>query len=851
MKQKPAAGQTKACNSGFFDTAAFKLSPTERGTVTALEPKGALGYSGAGSAVTTAKPRELPLNSRNSSMRRHKPARNSVWGKLAFWVFGFCFCFTWTRVSLAQSGDNMATPGVIGEPAPTKSAVPSPTALPTSEVEAARDLTIVGIDVAGNRRVTSQDILTYMHERVNDAFVPERLSQDVRELWNSGFFDDVEVDLERSDAGVRLRFTVRERANVTLVEIEGNDEIDDDDIQEAIELKANTILSYPAINRSVQKIRDMYAEKGYFLSEVNSEVVPLRNNEVRVRFNVRENSQVSVRRVNFLGNEHISDEELRDAMITGNGGLLAFGSGGVFRQDAFERDVTMVSALYYDRGYLQVSVATPRIMLTPDRSGIEVTLAIDEGPRFRIRELRVYEKGPDGREVDPIGGRRNLRMMIHAESGDYFNRAALMDDLQKIRTLYRDHGYANVEANPETRLDAETHEVDVIVPVVRGVLVHFERIEFRGNSKTRDKVIRRELEIAEGDTFSETNLETSRKRVTALGYFERVDVSTEQGSSPDKMNVYIEVGERPTGTFQIGAGFSSIENFIATAQIQQANLFGGGQSLALQAQVSGLRQLVNLRFFEPYFLDSRFNASIELYDQLFRYTDFSQGRRGASLTLGYPLIMPRLYASLTYVGEEVSVSTDTQSPFFGSSTALSVFRRLPLANLFNDGFTSALRPALTYDSRDNRLFPTAGIYLRASTELADSVFGSHNQYLRHQFTGSILLPAYRVMARVQAQYGGRARHEPFPGRGADIRAHVLGRHLRCPGLPVPFNRAANSVDLVYGSQQPSLAQWCQHRRQLELLPKRRTRVFDIRRGWHQGCRVHGCGQRLESRAQLL
>ncbi len=369
-----------------------------------------------------------------------------------------------------------------------------------------------------------------------------------------------------------------------------------------------------------------------------------------------------------------------------------------------------------------------------------MTLAIDEGPRFRIRELRVYEKGPDGQEVEPIGGRRNLRMMVHAEPGDYFNRAALMDDLQKIRSLYRDHGFANVEANPETRLDAETHEVDVIVPVVRGPLVHFERIEFRGNSKTRDKVLRRELEIAEGETFSESKLESSRKRVTALGYFERVDVSTEQGSAPDKMNVYMEVGERPTGTFQIGAGFSSIENFIATAQIQQANLFGGGQSLALQAQVSGLRQLVNLRFFEPYFLDSKFNASIELYDQLFRYTDFSQGRLGSSLTLGYPLIAPRLYASLTYIGEEVSVLTQTTSPFFGTSTALSVFRRLPLANLFNDGFTSAFRPALTYDSRDNRLFPTGGVYLRVSTELADSVFGSHNQYLRNQFTGRFYYP---------------------------------------------------------------------------------------------------------------
>src|SRR5664279_4357677 len=747
MKQQATALRARPSNTDSCDTRAGNLTPVNGCSATALEPERALGYAGAvtGGGRASARPRDCPLPSQKSSMQFHRPAYHRSWGNLACRVFGWCLVLTWTQLTSAQTSDvtlHADAKSDLSPAAQTEPSVPTSAPLPASEVEAARDLTIVGINIAGNRRVTSQDILTYLHERVSDAFLPERLSQDVRELWNSGFFDDVEVDLERSDAGVKLRFTVRERANVTLVEIEGNEEIDDDDIQEAIELKANTILSYPAINRSVQKIRDMYAEKGFFLSEVDSDVIPQRNNEVRVRLNVHENSQVSVRRVNFLGNEHLSNEELRDAMITGNGGLLSFGSGGVFRQDAFERDVTMVSALYYDKGFLQVSVATPRIMLTPDRSGIEVTLAIDEGPRFRIRELRVYEKGADGREVEPINGRRNLRMMIHTESGEYFNRAALMDDLQKIRTLYRDHGYANVEANPETRLDAETHEVDVIVLVVRGPLVHSERIEFRGNSKTRDKVLRREVEIAEGETFSESKLESSRKRVTALGYFERVDVYPEQGSAPDKMNVYFEVGERPTGTFQIGAGFSSIENFIATAQVQQANLFGGGQSLALQAQVSGLRQLVNLRFFEPYFLDSKFNASIELYDQLFRYTDFSQGRLGGSLTLGYPLIAPRLYASMTYVGEQVSVSTNTQSKFFDSSTALSVFRRLPLANLFNDGFTSAFRPALTYDSRDNRLFPSAGMYLRASTEFADSFFGSHNQYVRNQLTGRFYYPVW-------------------------------------------------------------------------------------------------------------
>jgi len=617
---------------------------------------------------------------------------------------------------------------------------PSAPPLPQSEAELARGLPILRIVVAGNRRITPEDVVTYLRERTGQEFAPELLTQDVRELYGSGFFDDIEVDLERLEEGVVLRFVVRERPSVNAVTFEGNSELEKDDLKEGIELKANTILSPPAIRRSIQKIRDMYAEKGYFLAEVESETIPQKNNEVEVKFKIREQGQVSVKRVTFIGNESIPTEELRSLMFIGNPGLLAFGSGGPFRQDAFERDIAVISAMYYDRGFLAVSVSTPRVMLTPDRTGIEIAITIEEGPRYKIRQLRVYERGEGGKEVEPIGGRRDLRMMVRAKTGDFFNRAALLEDLQAIRTLYRDNGYANVDANPQTQLDPATNEVDVIVPVERGPLVHFERIEMRGNAKTRDKVIRRELEVFEGGLFQETKLEKSKRRVTALGYFERVDVSMEQGSAPDKMNVYIEVAERPTGTFQVGAGFSSVENFIATAQIQQANLFGNGQSLSLQGQFSSLRQLVNIHFFEPYFLDSKFNASIDLYDQQRYYRDFAQASLGGGLTFGYPLIAPELYASISYTGERDTVSTDRQPPLLGTSTSISVFQRLPLANLFNDGFTSSIRPGLTYDTRDNRLFPTSGVYLAASTELAGKYLGSENEFIRHKVTGRFYYP---------------------------------------------------------------------------------------------------------------
>ncbi|HRG98722.1 MAG TPA: outer membrane protein assembly factor BamA, partial [Polyangiaceae bacterium] len=519
----------------------------------------------------------------------------------------------------ADAATSVADAGPAGDAGPSTatplSAAPVAPAirLPLTEAEKAAGAPILAIDVSGNRRVARDDVMTYLRLRPGQAFRPELLSSDVRALWDSGFFDDIEVDLTRSDRGVSLRFLVRERPNVKSVEFEGNSEIENDKLQEAVEVKANTILSVPAVRRSVQKIKDAYAEKGYFLADVESTVDAERDNEVVVRFKIAEHSPVTVRRVTFIGNYTVPDAELREGMQTGNAGFFSFGSGGPYRQDVFERDVLMLNALYYDKGYMNVQVGTPRVMLTPDREGIEITVTIHEGPRFKIRQLKVFERDADGKEVEPIGGRKALRQLVKAKSGDFFNRAELVKDLTAVRLLYRDAGYANVEADPETELDPVHREVDIVIPIRRGPLVHVERIEIKGNTKTRDKVLRREMEIEEGQLFSETKMEDSKRRMTALGYFERVDVSTQQGSTPDKIQITFEVTERPTGTFQVGAGFSSVENFIATAQVQQANLFGNGQSLALQAQISGLRQLISIRFFEPYFLDSDWSASTELY----------------------------------------------------------------------------------------------------------------------------------------------------------------------------------------------------------------------------------------------
>ncbi|HSC89542.1 MAG TPA: outer membrane protein assembly factor BamA [Polyangiaceae bacterium] len=680
--------------------------------------------------------------------------------------------------------------------------------LPDTDMEAAQGLPVQVIEITGLRRIAPTDVQGYMKLKAGLPFDAGDLRRDVRAIWRSGSFEDLEVDLRVTSAGVSLRLHVKERATVSALEFDGNEEIDDDDLTEALEVKVDSVLSRPALGRAVQKIRDMYAEKGYFLAEARFEIVQGRNNTVTVKFIVKENTQVTVKRVTFIGNRGISTAELKGLMLTGNPGIMGFGSGGPFRQDMFERDIAMISATYYDRGYLQVSVSTPRVMLTPDKSGIEVSITIDEGPRFKIRQLRVFEMGPDGQEVEPIGGRRALRLMVRAESGDYFNRAQLLEDIGLIRSLYRDEGYANVLAEPQTQVDAMTREVDVVIPVVRGPVVYFERIEMRGNPKTRDRVIRRELEIVEGQRYSETGINRSRARVTALGFFERVDISTEQGSAPDRLTVYVDVTEKPTGTFQVGAGFSSIENFIATAQVQQANLFGNGQNISLQAQISGIRQLINLRFVEPYFLESRFSASIDLFDQLRAYTDFTQRSRGGALTFGYPLVVPTVNVALTYSATLDEVSTGNNSTLLGGTTnRVSAFNQLPLANLFQYGVTSSIRPSISFDTRDNRLFPTSGVYLNLSTELATKVLASENEFIRNKWTGRFYVPIWKgLVFKMNTEAGMVTSPNPagvpifarfFLGGILDLRGFLF-RSVG-PRMPLTQSTDPNSAPITNGA----------------------------------------------------
>jgi outer membrane protein insertion porin family len=580
------------------------------------------------------------------------------------------------------------------------------------------------VQFRGNRKVEDDAIRVNLASRVGSRLDPERLRQDIRSMWRMGFFEDVVVEAVPTDTGgVIVTFAVKEKSSIRKVLISGNKELGLDKINEVLNLKRDTILEISKVKQNRDKIHDLYVEKGYYLASVDYDVRPVNESEVDVWYIVNEHSKVEIREVSFIGNKEIADDELRGIIATRKGGALAFLSdAGIYQEEAFERDLLIIMAYYYDRGFLNVKIGTPQIRLSRDKRYMYLSIPIEEGPVFRIGNIKF--KG------DLIGDEAGYHERLTVAKGEKFNRSKVGADINRLSNFYKDKGYAYANITPLTNVDLETRIVDLSFEISQGKKVFIERISVRGNSKTRDKVIRREMKISEGESYSQRNIDESQRRITALGFFEKVDISTQRGSSDEFIEINVEVSERPTGTFQVGAGFSSVENFIAQAQISQNNLFGRGQTLTLQAQVSGLRQLFLLRFVEPYFFDTSWTFAFDLYNQNRAFGTFARNAYGFNITWGYQLAWEsRVF--LTYKLENVSVSTGT-SLLSEFGAVREPVEAQSVANLFRGGRTSSLRASYTYDSRDNRLFPTAGWHANAFVEVADDPYtGSENTFVRY------------------------------------------------------------------------------------------------------------------------
>lgn len=580
-----------------------------------------------------------------------------------------------------QAEKGAATPPVATPGPKTTGGVP-PTLLDGAAKPAELSLEVVRVHFRGNRKVEDDALRVNLRTVPGVILTQDMLRDDVRTIWQMGFFEDVQVETNTISGGVVVIFVLKEKPSIRKIYVSGHDDVGLSKINEILDIKKEQILDPAKVKKNVEKIRELYVQRGFYMAEVTHELVREGTSEVDVYFRIRENSKVEVRRVNFVGNKGASDDDLRGVMLTQPGDLLSFvTSSGTYREDMFQRDIILIQSYYYDRGFINVKIGDPLLELSPDKRSLYITISVEEGLQYKLGKIDV--------RGDLIDDRDFYLARLQVKRGEVFNRSKLTQDMQDLTEHYKDKGYAYVNPTPNTTVDEKNRIVDVIFDIQKGSQVSFERINIRGNTKTRDKVIRREMRVSEGETYNQSRLDVSKRRINQLGFFDRVDVSTKRGSADDQMEVNVEVTERQTGAFQIGAGFSSVESFIAQAQVSQNNLFGRGQMLTLQAQISGIRQLFLLQFEDPYFLDTNWTFGFNLFNQQRYYPDFTRRTKGFGLTWGY-LLADDLRVFLNYTLQDMGVSTSGRSSFF-SGGQRSPLPAGSLANLLRSGITSSWR----------------------------------------------------------------------------------------------------------------------------------------------------------------
>ena len=650
---------------------------------------------------------------------------------------------------------------------------------------------IIEIVVEGLTRVDPEAALNATTLTAPGFFDHAAARADLEQIWRTGLFADVRLEAEPHADGVRLIWGVRERPTVHQVRLVGRDALSEDDLMEVVDIKNNSILDMKAAKRSAAKLRDLYLTRGHTLAEVEARVVPWEGGAagqaVDVVFHISENAKVRVEQIMFIGNHAVSAADLRAGMQTREGNELSFvTSSGTFREEDFQTDLMRLQALYYDRGYVTVKIGQPTTTLSADRRQIYLSITIEEGEFFTCGDITAagevdLKGGGEGHDVDAA----KLFSTMGLRKGDVFSRSRLFEDIGALTELYRDEGHAYANVTPNSRIDAQSRQVHLEIEVEQGPMVTFERIEIVGNIKTRDKVIRRELTIYEGQRFSGRNMALSRARIFQLGYFEDVNITTQPGKGADTIQARVEVKEKSTGTFNIGAGFNSAESFMANAQIAQENFLGHGQSIGLSAQLSFGRfaqRIAQLRFFEPRFLDSRFGVGAGAFLHRRLYRDFTRNAIGLSPTVGYP-ITHALRVNGGYTLEKVDISgIDSRPP-----VTLYGFER--------EGLVSAVNAMMAYDTRNNRLMPSKGTYNELRFDLSARVLGSDPTmaYKKIESISRFYLPVLRpdVVLRFNAQFGwafGADGGVPiseryFPGGITSVRGFPplsLGPTLRIP-----------------------------------------------------------------------
>ncbi|MDJ0622966.1 MAG: outer membrane protein assembly factor BamA [Desulfocapsaceae bacterium] len=571
-----------------------------------------------------------------------------------------------------------------------------------------RESVIASIAPAGNNKIDSGAILQNIRTQPGDIYSPTQLREDLRSIYAMGYFDDIQIEVRQESDGKVVIFQVTEKPVIKSIVFSGTDEIKEENVKEVVTTKEQSILNPMQISKDKEALLQLYKTKGYYNTEVSPEITYPTDDSAVVEFVIEEGPKIYIKEISFEGNSTFDDDDLEDVIETDTKGWFSwFTDSGLLDYDKLNQDIGRIYNFYGNNGFLETKIGDP--VVRQEEEWLYITFIIEEGPRFRVGEVNI--------QGDLLLEKEALLEKLELPKMEYVSREVLRNDVLAITDIYAEQGYANADIRPRIDKSTEEDTIDVMISIEQGELVYINRITITGNDRTRDNVIRRELKVEEGGIFNSKAMRNSIQKLQFLEFFEEVSITPEQSFDTSTVDLSVEVKEKSTGRFTIGAGFSSVENFIFTGEIAENNFLGRGDTLAFSTNIGGESTRYNLRYFNPRLNDSRLSWGVDLFDTEREFDDYTKDSIGGAISVGYPVWEKwRGFAKYSFTDTELSEVDEDASFIIRESQDIEI--------------TSAVKLTMQRDTRNRKFGPSKGSKHSFSVEYAGGPLGGDSQYTK-------------------------------------------------------------------------------------------------------------------------
>lgn len=572
---------------------------------------------------------------------------------------------------------------------------------------------IAAIDIRGNEILDDDVVLMRLKTQIGDPFDPKAINRELKNLYDLGYFDDIEMSMKDDVDGKHLVITVKEKPLIQAISVEGAQELDADDILAAISTKTGAVLNPKVLADDMGKIRELYRKDGYYNAVIDYKLDQADAKRARLNIVVNEGKKLYVTDIVIQGADQLDPGELKDELALSERGMFSWLTGsGILREEILDRDAAALEAYYGNRGFLNARVGQPQVSYTED--GITVTFQVEEGARYKIASVNYAgEMLAPGEDLNKIVTLDDL-----AAKDGYFDRSVMRSDLQKLSEYYSNYGYAFAEADAKMDRDDTNNSIALTYVLSKGTKVSINQVLIEGNTKTRDNVIRREMRLADGDVYNGDMLRRSNARLTKLDFFDTVEITPEPTGSPETLNLRVKVKEKSTGQFSAGIGYSSYSQVFFSGQVLERNLFGMGYQLGFKGTISAKSADYTATFWNPHYDDTNLGVGATLYNTSNEYSDYDKEAMGGKLLFGYPL------------GEYTNLSWNYRLEKYVIGDIDDDADKV-IKDIEGSNWASALYASIKRDTTDRRINPTKGNTYQFSTEYGGGILGGDDDFVKY------------------------------------------------------------------------------------------------------------------------